>query len=143
MMNRMIIRTNPFGFTYPDFVSMRQLVNDTIGQTDLPALNVTEDDNAYTVQAALPGWKPEEVNITLEDGVVTLAGEAKEETANEDKPAKTHIHEIQQRSFARRLHLPMDVEADKVDAHFENGMLMLTLPKAEVVKPKQIKINVK
>lgn len=142
-MNRMIIRANPFGFTYPDFVSMRQLVNDTIGQTDLPALNVTEDENAYTVQAALPGWKPEDVNITLEDGVVTLSGEVKEETTTEDKPAKTHIREIRQNSFARRLHLPMDVEADKVNAHFENGILQLTLPKAEVVKPKQIKINVK
>ncbi len=108
-----------------------------------PALDVAETKDAYTIKASLPGWKPEDVDITFENGQLTLRGEWKDEKEeNEDKgeEAKWHRKEIRYSSFERTLVLPVEVEADKAQAEFENGVLTLTLPKAEVVKPKQIKI---
>ena len=121
---------------------------------DSPSLDVAETPEAYTVKASLPGWKPEDVDITFENGVVTLKGEVKTETENgtgngetaeKDKDSKTkyHFKEIRKASFYRQLTLPTEVQAEKASAQFENGLLTLTLPKAEVVKPKQIKIATK
>ena len=117
---------------------------------DVPSLDVAESPESYTVKAALPGWKPEDVDITFEKGVVTLKGDVKEESeTNDDKNkngtenARYHVKEIRKASFYRQLSLPIEVEAEKASAAFENGVLTLTLPKAEVVKPKQIKIAAK
>ena len=114
-------------------------------QVDVPSLDVAESPEQYTIKAALPGWKPEDVDITFEKGVVTLKGEVKTEEANEktEENAKYHFKEIRKASFYRQLSLPSEVEAEKANAAFENGVLTLNLPKAEVVKPKQIKIAAK
>jgi HSP20 family protein len=120
------------------------LENGVNGNT--PALDISETKDAYTVKAQLPGWKPEDVDITFENGQLTLRGEWKDEKEeNEDKgeEAKWHRREIRYSSFERSLMLPVEIEADKAQAHFENGVLTLSLPKAEVVKPKQIKIAAK
>ena len=95
------------------------------------------------MKAALPGWKPEDVDVTFENGAVTLKGETKAETNAADEVAKYHHREIRKTSFSRTVNFPVEVAADKANAEFENGMLTLTLPKAEVIKPKQIKIAVK
>ena len=119
---------------------------------DAPSLDVAETPEAYTVKASLPGWKPEDVDITFENGVVTLKGELKSESENgngeapeknTDPKTKYHFKEIRKASFYRQLSLPTEVQAEKASAQFENGLLTLTLPKAEVVKPKQIKIAAK
>ncbi len=110
---------------------------------DTPAIDVAENPDGYVIKAALPGWKPENVDVTFENGVVTLKGEVKEETEQRDENAKYHCREIRHNSFMRRVALPTEIETDKVKAEFENGVLVLTMPKAEVVKPKQIKISVK
>jgi HSP20 family protein len=110
---------------------------------NMPALDVAETKDAYTVKASLPGWKPEDVDITFENGQLTLRGEwkdEKEENEGQAEEAKWHRKEIRYSSFERSLLLPVEVEADKAQAEFENGVLTLTLPKSEVVKPKQIKI---
>jgi HSP20 family protein len=111
-----------------------------------PAVDIAETDEAYTLKAALPGWKPSDVDVTFEDGAVTIKGEVKPENEGEstgDDKIKWHRREIRKAAFQRTVNFPVDVEADKANAEFENGVLMLTLPKAEVVKPKQIKIVVK
>ena len=108
-----------------------------------PAIDVTENNDAYTLKAVLPGWKPEDVDITLENGVLTLKGEVSEESEQTDANTKWHRREIRRSSFTRSIALPAEVESDKAKAGFENGVLTLTLPKAEVVKPKQIKISAK
>ncbi len=108
-----------------------------------PALDIAETKDAYTVKAQLPGWKPEDVDITFENGQLTLRGEWKDENEDKGEEAKWHRKEIRYGSFERTLMLPVEVEADKAQAHFENGVLTLTLPKAEIVKPKQIKIATK
>ena len=108
----------------------------------MPAVDLAETPEAYVVKAALPGWKPEQVEISFENGVLTLKGEINEET-EKSEAEKVHVREIRKASFLRRFNLPSEVDADKAAAEFENGVLTLSIPKAEVVKPKQIKIAVK
>lgn len=108
-----------------------------------PALDVSENNDAYVIKASLPGWKPENVDITYEGGALTLKGEVNEEQEQKDENTRWHRREIRRASFARSIALPTEVEPDKAKAEFENGVLTLTLPKAEVVKPKQIKISAK
>ncbi len=106
-----------------------------------PALDILEKPESYIVRAALPGWKPDDVDITFEDGVLTMKGEVNENTEQNDENTRWHRREIRHVSFARSITLPTQVEPDKANASFENGVLTLTLPKAEAVKPKQIKIQ--
>ena len=105
-----------------------------------PALNVVEDESAYRVSAELPGIDPKEVSITLENGVLTLRGEKKEE--NEKKEKNYHRVERRYGSFARSLALPAEVDGEKVSADYRNGVLEITLPKADTVKPKKIDVKV-
>lgn len=113
---------------------------------DAPALDVSETTEGYMVKAALPGWKAENVDVSFENGVLTLKGEWNDDSEHSertDDKTKWHAKEIRTSSFQRSITLPTDVEADKALAEFENGVLTLNIPKAEVVKPKQIKIAVK
>lgn len=153
MATRMIRRYDPFA----EAISLRNMMDrlmesafvnpaqwlSTNGGFDAPAIDVIENADGFIIKAALPGWKPENVDITIENGVLTLSGEVKEETERNDEASKYHVREICQNSFTRRVSLPAEVEADKAKAEFENGVLTLNLPKAEVVKPKQIKISAK
>jgi HSP20 family protein len=113
------------------------------GNGNTPALDISESNEAYSIKAALPGWKPEDVDVTFEGGTLTLKGEVNNESSEADEQTRWHRREIRRMSFARSVALPSEVEADKAKAEFENGVLTLTLPKAEVVKPKQIKITTK
>lgn len=110
-----------------------------------PAVDLAETPEAYVLRAELPGWTPEQVDISFEKGVLTLKGETAEETEKDEKDGteKIHVREIRKGSFLRRFSLPAEVDADKATAEFEHGVLTLSIPKAEVVKPKQIKIAVK
>ena len=111
---------------------------------DAPAVDVKETPEAYEIKAALPGWKADDVDVTIDKGVVTLKGEVKQESDDkpENGPAKWHSREIRRSSFVRSFTLPVEVQTDKAEAQFDNGVLTLNLPKAEVVKPKQIKIGI-
>lgn len=109
----------------------------------VPPVDVVETPEGFTVKASLPGWKPEDVEVTIENGQLTIKGEWKQEEEHKDDKSRWHQREIRYSSFERCVALPTDVEADKATARFENGVLTLSIPKAEVVKPKQIKIEVK
>jgi HSP20 family protein len=112
--------------------------NDVVGSWSL-ALDVAEAGDNFTVKASLPGLNPDDLNVTLEDSVLTIQGEVKEdETIDEDS---YHIRERRYGSFSRSIRFPVPVEAGKVEAAFENGVLTLTVPKAEAVKPKRIEIK--
>ena len=107
----------------------------------VPAIDMYQTDDEIVVKAALPGIKADEVQINITGEVLTLKGEMKHE---EDKKEKAwHIHEQRWGSFERSVILPTDVVADKTKAEFENGILTITLPKAEEVKPKVINIKAK
>jgi HSP20 family protein len=103
------------------------------------ALDVAENDDAFIVNASVPGLKPEDIDITISDNVLTIKGEYKaDETIDEEK---YHIRERRFGSFGRSISLPSSVEADKVEAKYEDGVLTLTVPKAEEVKPRRIAIK--
>ncbi|MFN8401642.1 MAG: Hsp20/alpha crystallin family protein [Anaerolineales bacterium] len=107
----------------------------------IPAVDMYQTDNEVVVKAALPGIKADEVQINVTGEVLTLKGETKQE--NETKEKAYHIREQRWGAFERSIVLPTEVVADKAKADFENGVLTITLPKAEEVKPKTISIKTK
>ena len=107
----------------------------------VPAVDMFQTDNEVVVKAALPGIKAEEVQINVTGEVLTIKGEVKQK--EEAKEKAYHIREQRWGAFDRALVLPTDVVADKAKADFENGILTITLPKAEEVKPKSITIKTK
>lgn len=106
----------------------------------LPAVDLYEDKENVIVKAELPGMKKEEIEISLHEGVLTLAGERKEE--KEHKDAEVYRSERFLGRFQRTMTLPSPVKTDKVSATYKDGMLTITLPKTEEAKPKQIEVKV-
>jgi HSP20 family protein len=104
-----------------------------------PALDITTTPDELVVRASLPGWKPEDVEITLTGSTLTIAGEVAEETRREDE--SWILNEIRRASFSRTLELPEGLLGDGATATHENGILTLRIPKAEEVKPRQIRIT--
>ena len=102
-------------------------------------LDLYETDDAVIVRATLPGVKPEDVEITITGETLTIRGESKHE--EEQKKRNYYRQESWYGSFARSIALPSQVEADKAEAVFENGVLKLSIPKAEAAKPKTIKVT--
>jgi HSP20 family protein len=102
-------------------------------------VEVSQTDTDFEVKASLPGLKPEDVEITVANDVLTVKGEHREET--EDKKREYYRREIRYGSFHRSFSLPVSVDADKAEASFKNGVLHLRLPKAEALRPKQIKVG--
>lgn len=107
----------------------------------VPAVDMYQTDNEIVVKAALPGIKADEVQINVTGEVLTIKGEVKQE--DEVKEKAYHLREQRWGSFERSIILPTDVVADKAKADFENGILTITLPKAEEVKPRSITIKSK
>jgi len=100
-------------------------------------VNVREEEDAYTLYALVPGLKAEDLNIQVLENVVSIEGEYKA-----DENADFVLTEIPQGEFRRTLRMPAEIDAEKVEAKIEDGVLTLTLPKAESAKPKKIKIAV-
>ena len=106
----------------------------------LPALDAHEDKESFTVQVELPGFKREDIQVSLQDGVLTISGERKEEKVSQE--TEVHRQERYYGKFSRALTLPTAVAADKVKAAYKDGILTVTLPKAEEAKPRHIDVNV-
>jgi HSP20 family protein len=107
----------------------------------VPAVNMYQTDNDVIVQAAVPGLKVEDVQITITGDVLTLKGEFKEKAESKDKAY--HIREQSFGAFERSLRLPGSVIADKSKAEFEDGIMTITLPRAEDERPKTITVKAK
>ncbi len=108
---------------------------------DAPSMDMYQTPNDIVVKASLPGMKADDIQISVVGDVLTLRGETRVE--EEVKDASYHIRERRSGSFARSIPLPASVQADKAKAEFENGVLTLTLPKAEEMKPKTITVKAK
>lgn len=106
----------------------------------LPTVDLFEDRDHLVIKAELPGMKKEDIDISLHGDVLTLSGERKEEETF-DK-AETYRAERFLGRFQRTLTLPVAVDASKVQASYKDGILTVTLPKAEEAKPKQIQVKV-
>jgi HSP20 family protein len=105
------------------------------------AVDMYETDQDVVVKSAVPGIKPDDIDITITGDTLTIKGETKAE----EKVEETNYIRQERRygAFARSLPLPTAIVAEKAKAEFEDGMLTLTLPKAEEVKPKSIKVKAK
>ena len=106
------------------------------------ALDVYEDEDNLIVEASLAGVNPDDVDVSISGNMLTIKGETEKEEEKEEK-GKYYCRERRYGAFHRSVTLPTDVDADKVKAVFEKGVLKLTLPKMEVVKPKHIEVKVK
>ena len=104
-----------------------------------PALNVYEEGDQLTVEAQLPGLKPEDLDINVEQGVLTISGQTTHE--GERKERQYLVREHRTGRFSRSMRLPATYDADACTASFEHGVLKLTFPKSEAAKPRHIQIS--
>ena len=104
-----------------------------------PAFDVSETENELIVKAEVPGVEKKDININLSDGLLTITGEKHHEKKEEGE--KYHCFETRYGKFSRTMRLPSEVDNEKVDATYKDGVLTITLPKSEAVKPKQIEIK--
>ena len=108
--------------------------------TWVPAVNILEREDAMVITADLPGLKAEDVEVTVEEGILSIRGERKLEETSEGETY--HRVERMYGVFERTFTLPNSVDVDKIDARFSNGEMVLTLPKREESKPRSVKIKV-
>ena len=108
----------------------------------VPAMEIAETDDAFVVTAEVPGINPKDVDISIDDGVLTLSGEKKEEKEEGKEGSKYHMWERRYGSFRRSFTLPQAVEADKISAKATDGILTVTLPKTKKAKAQGRKIPV-
>jgi HSP20 family protein len=141
-----LIRRSGFG----DLLSLRQAMDRLFeesfvnprtwqfGEGQMVPVDVFTTKDDVVVQAILPGVKPEEVDITVEGNTLTISGDTSSMIPDREG---LMLQEIRRGRFVRRLTLPAGLEADRATATFEDGILTLRIPKAEQVKPRQIKIS--
>ncbi len=141
----MLTRWDP----YRELLSMRRAMDrlfenslpderDVTSEWSLP-LDVVEDENEYVVKAPLPGVRPEDIDITFNQGTLTIKGEMKDES--ETTQGQYHLRERRYGTFSRTINLPSTVKPEDIQADYADGILTLKLPKAEEVKPKRIQIQ--
>jgi HSP20 family protein len=110
------------------------------GGADVAPMDVRETDDAYEVRVSLPGWRPEDISATIQGDTVTISGQPRPEPP-ERHSGRYHLRERRLVSFSRSFTFPTAVDADRVEARFEDGELILRLPKDERARPHRIAIG--
>jgi HSP20 family protein len=145
-----LIPWKPFGELSPFRGEMERLWDKFFGErpfarafTDewLPSVDISETKDSFVVKAELPGLEAKDVNVSISGDLLIVKGEKKKE--EEEKDEHHYCSERYYGSFQRVFRLPTGVQADKIKATFDKGVLKLTLPKAEEAKKKEIEIKVK
>lgn len=123
---------------FDDMFTGRPVVDSEMGW--VPRADVHENDNAFVVQLDLPGVEKDKVKVKFEDDTLVVSGERKYESNVDEK----NFHRVERiyGSFTRSISVPKDVDSERISASFKNGVLEITLPKTEEVKPKEIEIRV-
>lgn len=140
-----LIRYNPF-----DNRSLTQFVDDFFnrGLTDfvggdmsfnMPSVNVVEKDNEYQIDVAAPGLEKEDFNLEVDNGLLTISAERKHEDEVKEE-GRYMRREFNYTSFSRSFQLPEGLEADEINARYDNGVLRITLPRKEEVKTKTSRV---
>ena len=129
-----------FSDLFNRFFENWDLIPSMEGRTWWPLLDVNERENEFVIRAELPGMKSEDIQLTVQGNVLTISGEKLEKTEEEKKGKYYHV-ERRYGSFRRDVTLPSSVDADKIEAGMENGVLTVTLPKTEQAKPKKISVH--
>jgi HSP20 family protein len=124
------------GFFHP-----MRWVEEAASQDLVPAMDVVEHENEYIVKTEMPGVKKDDIQVSVENGVLTISGETKSEK-KEEKEGRLIRQERRYGKYVRSLRLGSEIDAAKLKAAYKDGVLELTLPKAEEVKPKKIAVDV-
>jgi HSP20 family protein len=105
----------------------------------VPALDVTESKDAYHIDVEVPGLRPEDLNVTVDQGMLTVQGERRSEEEKGDRS----YHRVERRygAFRRSISLPRDVDASRVQANYDNGVLRLEIPKSAGSQAKRIEVK--
>ncbi len=141
----LVTKLNPVSAFPTPFRFFEEALNDLIqepnaGRPWTPAVDILESENELIVKADLPEVKLEDIAIQLENGILSIKGERK----FEHQEAKAGYHRLERSygAFARKFAVPDTVDAEKVKAAYKDGVLTVTLPKKEVAKPREIKVNI-
>jgi HSP20 family protein len=148
-----LLRWSPSRDVLDIFDEFNKLVQETLRRSDVeesdtlrkiswaPRVNISETDDAYFIDVELPGVDKKDVKITFKDHILTIEGEKKlRKEIKEDQFIKK---ESLYGSFSRSFNLPDDVDGEKIEADYKDGILTVTLPKTEEKKPKEIEVKVK
>lgn len=129
---------NLFRF-YSPFFAPRRTENDDDGSNWVPSVDISETDDAFEVRAELPGVAKADLHVSVKDNLLTLSGEKRQEQVDDTQ----NYRRVERRygSFQRRFTLPSEVETDNIKAEFNDGVLTLSIPKPEAVKPTEIPIT--
>ena len=136
---------NPFSFhnemgrIFGDLFASHEGGTDAEETSWMPTVDISETENGYEIRAELPGVSEDDVNVSVTDNVLTVKGEKRQEAETEGK----NYRRVERRygSFQRRFSLPTEVETDDIKAEFNGGVLTLSIPKPEAVKPTEIPIT--
>ncbi|MEW4526172.1 Hsp20/alpha crystallin family protein [Maioricimonas sp. JC845] len=124
---------------FENFFGQGESLPSTLGT--VPRLDVSETDDAIEVVTDLPGFKPDDVHIEVGDNSLTISGERAEETRTEEKERKYHRIERRSGSFSRSVWLPCPVKEENIEAELKDGVLTVTLPKAEEARRHKIQVK--
>jgi HSP20 family protein len=106
-----------------------------------PSADVIERENEIEVHIEIPGMNPEDINIELENNLLTVSGEKQEEREEDGDEGTYHLSERRYGRFTRSFVLPRDVEPEGIEAHCDNGLLMITVPKSERARRRRIEVR--
>ncbi|MCS7027196.1 MAG: Hsp20/alpha crystallin family protein [Bacteroidia bacterium] len=135
-----IIRFNrsfPFSNFLEDFFG-KDLIHFPQVEQNVPSVNIIENENGFRVEVAAPGLKKEDFKVSIDNNVLTISAEAKQE--KEEKNERYTRREFSHTSFQRSFTLPQTIEIDQIDAKYEDGILHINLPKKEEAKPKPTRV---
>jgi len=123
-----------------------QILNSPEWTGDAPAasypVDIEEDENNVYVEAEMPGFSKDEIEVTLENGVLSISAERQQHSSGEGEPGRrSHLHERRYTRVARRFALPTTLDESDVQAKLDNGVLRLTIPKKEEVRPRRIEVS--
>ncbi len=137
--NPMDAKMRRFGRFFDEFFGERDQDGEVVERVWMPRVDIVEAEHDFRLVADLPGMKKEDVNIVLEEGVLTISGERPETELGKDESC--HLGERAHGKFSRRFTVRDTIDVEKISAEFNNGVLTVRLPKAEVAKPKKIEIK--
>jgi HSP20 family protein len=104
-----------------------------------PRIDISETDNEYKIEAELPGINQKEIDVKIDNNILTIKG--KKEDVKEEKEKNYHLRERYYGAFQRSISLPNNIEPEKIKASFENGVLNISVPKSDKRTPKKIEIS--
>lgn len=135
--------STPLDTLHREFDRAFGLVSDGLGTTRSFPVDITENQENLVIEAELPGYKKDEIEVTTEDGVLTIVAERTQEKpeADDSKAGRQRLTERSYAKVSRSFRFPATVDINKVDASLDSGILTLTVPKREEVKPRKIEVK--